>query len=95
MHHVKNDVFRSCGTSHVIIPQLLSSKDFSPFLRCMDGVCQKVVCSFVRSLVRSVRKCTIMYYEQTAGPNNANFYKHMHFDKEPLSNNFHPNPQCP
>ena len=46
------------------------------------------------SICTSVTKCTIMYYEQPAGPRSANF-SHMHVDKVPSPANVQLNCQRP
>ena len=38
----------------------------------------------------SVTKCTIMYYEQTAGQRSANFCIRIHVDKAPFQAKFYP-----
>ena len=70
--------------------------------RCMPAG-SMFVRSFVRVAVRScvrtsfclVTKCAITYYEQTAWPRSANFWKRMQVDNLPSPINFHPNPQRP
>ena len=52
---------------------------FTLFLRRRDGVCLQVVCSFVRSCIHPITKCTSMYYKQTAGPRSVNFCTHAYW----------------
>ena len=51
--------------------------------------------SYVRLFVHPITKCTIMYYEETAGARSTNFCTRVHVDKIHLPANFYPNPQCP
>ena len=52
-----------------------------------------LIMRIIRTSVRPVVKCTIMYYEQTAKPISANFCTHMHVDRVHRPANIHPHRQ--